>query len=198
MLCSESHLLCQLPQGFSHFLFYQIRCVWFNVEVFDASGVELGRGDKCTSICIPPHAAFQFGQQHRRCCCLFPTVLQLHKWSLKCLCLSYFAMCNVLISSIVSFRIIASRVLGTHHSESRAYCMSCTERARCGKGRHLTLIVRGRHKESSLAVQSSKSLNSSFHERDPPSKCNVRSDKSSQRKTGVPDSRTLQHTPMHV
>lgn len=98
----------------------------------------------------------------------------------------------------VSFRIIASRVLGTHHRESRAYCMSCTERARCGKGRHLTLVVRGRHKESSLAVQSSKSVNSSFHERDPLSKSNVRSDKSSQRKTGVPDSRTLQHTPMHV
>lgn len=98
----------------------------------------------------------------------------------------------------VYFRIIASRVLGTHHSESRAYCMSCTERARCGKGRHLTLIARGRHKESSLAVQSSKSVNSSSHERDPPSKCNVRSDKSSRRKTGVPDSRTLQHTPTHV
>ena len=47
---------------FPHFLFYQVQCIWFYVEVFGPVGLEFVQGDKYKSIWILLHAAAHFDQ----------------------------------------------------------------------------------------------------------------------------------------
>ena len=64
MFCQKVFFCVSEFKAILYFLFYQVQCIWFYVEVFDLFGVEFVLGDEYKSTCILLHAAIQFDQHY--------------------------------------------------------------------------------------------------------------------------------------